>query len=182
MYKRQYGISVEDLRKRVNTLALKGTPAEKRIQPKSGGSPMRKKESAADKSQKLMLTWLVTYPAIFDTVEKYLSPSDFVVPLYKEVAEMLWKQHEEGDVNPARLLNAFTDSEEQKEVASLFNATIHLETKEDVYKRQSWMWDRDYPFWCSQRDRICCMMVVQEARPAMWCPICRSRMCQKLII
>ena len=78
-----------------------------------------------------MLTWLVTYPAIFDTVEKYLSPSDFVVPLYKEVAEMLWKQHEEGDVNPARLLNAFTDSEEQKEVASLFNATIHLETKEE---------------------------------------------------
>ena len=40
---RRYGISVEDLRKRVNTLALKGTPAEKRIQPKSGGSPMRKK-------------------------------------------------------------------------------------------------------------------------------------------
>ena len=92
---------------------------------------MRKKESAADKSQKLMLTWLVTYPAIFDTVEKYLSPSDFVVPLYKEVAEMLWKQHEEGDVNPARLLNAFTDSEEQREVASLFNATIHLETQQE---------------------------------------------------
>ena len=34
-------------------------------------------------------------------------------------------------MNPARLLNAFTDSEEQKEVASLFNATIHLETKEE---------------------------------------------------
>ena len=44
---------------------------------------------------------------------------------------MLWKQHQEGDVNPARLLNAFTDSEEQREVASLFNATIHLETKEE---------------------------------------------------
>ena len=128
---RKYGISVEDLRKRVNTLAMKGTPAEKRIQPKSGGSPMKKKENASDKSQKLMLTWLVTYPGIFDTVEKYLSPSDFVVPLYKEVAEMLWNQHKEGEVNPARLMNAFTDSEEQREVASLFNATIHLETKEE---------------------------------------------------
>ena len=42
---RRYGISVEDLRKRVNTLALKGTPAEKRIQPKSGGSPMRKRRA-----------------------------------------------------------------------------------------------------------------------------------------
>ena len=128
---RRYGISVEDLRKRVNTLALKGTPAEKRIQPKSGGSPMRKKESAADKSQKLMLTWLVTYPGIFDTVEKYIQPSDFVVPLYRQVAEMLYQQHRDGDVNPARLMNAFIDSEEQREVSSLFNATIHLETPEE---------------------------------------------------
>ena len=128
---RRYGISVENLRKRVNTLAMKGTPAEKRIQPKSGDPVSKKRESGADKSQKLMLTWLVTYPGIFETVEKYLTPSDFVVPLYKEVAQMLWDQRKEGDVNPARLLNAFTDSEEQREVASLFNATIHLETKEE---------------------------------------------------
>ena len=128
---RRYGISVENLRKRVNSLAMKGTPAEKRIQPKSGDPAVRKKESAGEKSQKLMLTWLVTYPGIFETVEKYLTPSDFVVPLYKEVAEMLWNQRKEGDVNPARLLNAFTDSDEQKEVASLFNATIQLETREE---------------------------------------------------
>ena len=127
----RYGISTENLRKRVNTLALKGTPAEKRIQPKSGAPAAKKKESAADTSQKLMLTWLVTYPGIFETVEKYLVPSDFVVPLYKEVAQMLWDQRKDGDVNPGRLLNAFTDSEEQREVASLFNATIHLETKEE---------------------------------------------------
>ena len=40
-YRGQYGISVEDLRKRVNTLALKGTPAERRIQPKKSqeGAP-----------------------------------------------------------------------------------------------------------------------------------------------
>ena len=37
-------------------------------------------------------------------------------------------REEEGQVNPAKLLNSFTDSEEQREVASLFNATIHLET------------------------------------------------------
>ena len=34
-YRGQYGVSVEDLRKRVNTLALKGTPAENRIQPRN---------------------------------------------------------------------------------------------------------------------------------------------------
>ena len=128
---RGYGISVEDLRKRVNTLALKGTPAEQRIQPKTTGAQPRKRDSASEKAQKLMLTWLVTYPGIFDTVVRYIQPSDFVVPLYRQVAEMLYQQHEEGDVNPARLMNAFIDSEEQREVSSLFNATINLETPEE---------------------------------------------------
>ena len=125
----RYGVGTEDIRKRVNTLALKGTPAEKRIQSKSGTPETKKKESAADKAQKLMLTWLVNYPGIFEQVEKYISPSDFVVPLYKEVAQMLFDQHKEGETNPGKLLNAFTDSEEQREVASLFNATIHLENE-----------------------------------------------------
>ena len=125
----RYGVGTEDIRKRVNTLAMKGTPAEKRIQPKSGTPENRKKESAADKAQKLMLTWLVNYPGIFEQVEKYISPSDFVVPLYKQVAVMLFEQHKEGETNPGKLLNAFTDSEEQREVASLFNATIHLENE-----------------------------------------------------
>ena len=125
----RYGVGTEDIRKRVNTLALKGTPAEKRIQPKSGTPETKKKESAVDKAQKLMLTWLVNYPGIFEQVEKYISPSDFVVPLYKEVAQMLFDQHKEGETNPGKLLNAFTDSEEQREVASLFNATIHLENE-----------------------------------------------------
>ena len=128
---RGYGISVEDLRKRVNTLALKGTPAEQRIQPKTTGAQPKKKDSASEKAQKLMLTWLVTYPGIFDTVIRYIQPSDFVVPLYRKVAEMLYQQYEEGEVNPARLMNAFIDSEEQREVSSLFNATIHLETPEE---------------------------------------------------
>ena len=132
-YRGQYGVSVEDLRKRVNTLALKGTPAENRTQPKSsGGQNKKKKESASDQAQKLMLTWLVTYPGIFDKVAQYLNAEDFIVPLYKEVAQMLFRQREEeGQVNPARLLNSFTDSEEQREVASLFNATIHLETQQE---------------------------------------------------
>lgn len=128
---RRYGISAEDLRKRVNTLAMKGTPAEQRIRPKPANPEKRRKESAGEQAQKLMLTWLVTYPGIFSQVERYLSPSDFVTPLYRQVAEMLFAQHREGQVNPAKLLNAFTESEEQREVASLFNASIHLETEEE---------------------------------------------------
>ena len=75
-----------------------------------------------------MLTWLVSYPSMFDTVRGYIGPDDFTTPLYHTVAELLYEQHAQGEVNPAKLLNRFTDSEEQKEIASLFNATLHLET------------------------------------------------------
>ena len=128
---RRYGIRTEDLRKRVNALAMKGTPAKVRTEPRPAAPEKKKKESAAQQAQKLMLTWLVTYPHIFDEVEKYISPDEFVTPLYRQVAGMLFAQHREGEVNPAKLLNAFVDSEEQREVASLFNATIHLENQEE---------------------------------------------------
>lgn len=130
-YGGRYGVSTEDLRKRVNTLALKGTPAEHRIQPKTGSQEKKKKDTASAQAQKLMLTWLVSYPKVFDKATQYLSPEDFTVPLYREVAEMLFEQKKEENVNPARLLNSFPDSEEQREVASLFNATIHLETPKE---------------------------------------------------
>mgnify|MGYP000629980294 CR=1 FL=1 len=48
---RSSGISVENLKKRVGALAMKGTPAEQRIQPKPvGAGQQKKKESAAEKS------------------------------------------------------------------------------------------------------------------------------------
>ena len=56
----RYGISVEDLRKRVNTLAMKGTPIEQRQQPKTvEARQAQKKESAADKAQKLIQGFLI---------------------------------------------------------------------------------------------------------------------------
>lgn len=129
-YGSRFGIGSDDLRRRVSTLAMKGTPAERRIRPKSGDTG-KKKDPASDRAQKLMLTWMVSYPKVFEKAAQYLQPEDFVHPLYREVAQMLFRQKEEGDVNPARLLNSFQDSEEQREIASLFNADIHLETPKE---------------------------------------------------
>lgn len=128
---RRYGISYEDLRKMVNTLALQGTPAAGWKPPKSGHGQKKSKETGVDKAQKWMLTWLASYPELFDSIAEYLGPDDFVTPLYHTVAKLLFAQYEQGEVNPARLLNQFTESEEQMEVAALFNADIRLETDEE---------------------------------------------------
>lgn len=128
---RKYQIRYEDLRRMVNNLALSGTAIS--VKPKTPAKERKreKKEDGRDASQKLMLTWLTSYPKMFDTIEGYIGPDDFTTPLFHQAAELLFEQHEQGEVNPAKLLNRFTDSEEQKEVTSLFHATLHLENDQE---------------------------------------------------
>lgn len=58
-----------------------------------------------------------------------MNADDFLNPLYHSVAIMLFDQLEQGQaVNPARIINQFTEAEEQKEVAALFNAHLKYET------------------------------------------------------
>ena len=57
-------------------------------------------------------------------IEKYITPSDFSEGIYRTVAQLLYEQYEKHDVNPARIMNHFTDEEEHREVASLFHTKI----------------------------------------------------------
>ena len=151
---RIYQIKVEDLRKMVNNMALGGTSMGTVKRAEARSRKKENKEDAGHTAQKLMLTWLTSYPAMFDTIAGYITPADFTTPLYHKVAELVFAQHEEGEVNPAKLLNQFADSEEQKEVTSLFHATLHLERKEDArralletvcrMKRDSIAWQSDH--------------------------------------
>lgn len=87
-------------------------------------------------SQKLLLTWLIENTALFNKIKKYISPQDFTEEIYHQVAEVLFEQYETtGTVNPAKIISMFQNEEEQREIAGLFNATIHsVETKEDKEK------------------------------------------------
>jgi len=82
-----------------------------------------------------LLTWLIENEQIFRQIKKYISPQDFTKELYQTVAELLYEQYEEGNLVPAKVMNHFTDEEEHREVASLFNTRIQkLETKAEQEK------------------------------------------------
>ena len=128
---RTYHIESSTLANLVNKLALKGAGITEVRRPKSGIQSNREKESGIEKAQKLMLTWITSYPGIMEQITSYIGPEDFTTGLYHKVAEMIYEQYDQGQINPAKLLNRFVDSEEQKEVTALFNATIPLETDEE---------------------------------------------------
>lgn len=75
-------------------------------------------------SQKLMLTWLIEDPSLFERVEPYLGPEDFTEPLYQRAAELAFAQQREGNLNPAGIISMFTDEKEQQEIAGMFHARL----------------------------------------------------------
>lgn len=132
---KKYHISYEDLRQKVSKVAIRTGQATPATKPKHTISNERGKEDGNIQSQKILLTWLIENEQIFKQIKKYISPQDFTKELYQTVAELLYEQYEEGNLIPAKVMNHFTDEEEHREVASLFNTRIQkLETKAEQEK------------------------------------------------
>ena len=123
-----YHISYEQLRRLVNTLGAKGVGAKltqaETPQPKSGMNHKNKREDGNHQAQKLLLTWLVDRPQLYEQVKNEITPEDFTEELYRKVATLLYEQYEKGAANPAQIISTFSDEEEQRTVAGLFHARL----------------------------------------------------------
>lgn len=122
-----YHISYEQLRKLVNTLGARGYGKGAEPQPqqlRSGMNHKNKPENANLQAQKLLLTWLSDRPELYESVRDEIRPEDFSEPLYRQVAELLYEQYENGTPNPAQIISHFSDDEEQSRVAGLFHARL----------------------------------------------------------
>lgn len=120
----KYHIGFENLRKLVLTYAAQTGLAAPAVRPKSGIQKKADPEENRRKPQRILLTWLTEEPAAYQKIKKYISPQDFTVGLYKKVAEKLFAGLEAGELNPAGIISLFTDEEEQREVASVFNTKL----------------------------------------------------------
>jgi len=130
-----YRVEYEELRKLVVKVAVQtgmATPASK---PKTAVAREGQKEDGHIKSQRLLLTWLIDYKELFPQISRYITPEDFTKDLYRKVATLLFEQYERGEVNPAQIMNYFTEEEEHREAASLFHTRIkELTTKQEEEK------------------------------------------------
>lgn len=123
---RKYQVGFDNLRKLVNRYGARLISREETYRPReSGDGKLKKPEDGFVKSQKLLLTWLIDAPDLFEKINGIITPEDFKEELYHKVAVMLFDQYnKEGQVTPARILNYFESKEEQTQAASLFNARL----------------------------------------------------------
>ena len=127
--------SVDDLHKLVASLASEGGIIKKQTKPKSGIHSVQIKEDPSRKPQRVLITWLADEPGIFSLVKKWIEPEDFADDLYKSIATKMWSGLSDGSFDPSRVLDHFTEEEEHREVAELFNTNlVQVETKEEREK------------------------------------------------
>lgn len=124
----KYHTGYEELRRLVGKMAVREGLAKPVQRPKTAG--VKEKEDGIRKSQKILLTWLVSDERIFGQIKDYISPEDFSDGIYRKAAGLLFQQYHDGEINPARIMNYFTDEEEHREVAALFHTRIEELTSE----------------------------------------------------
>lgn len=123
----EYFMSARELSKLVDRYGTMAAFEQKREEPVPREKAKKEKEDAKKQPQKLLLTWYVNRPELFEKLKDYIGPEDFLEPLYHSVAIMLFDQYEqEKKVTPAKIISQFPDSDAQAEVASLFNARLKV--------------------------------------------------------
>ena len=123
---REFFINYEDLKRLVNRMGARlGPVAPREEEENTAGKKKKDREDGRNQSQRLLLTWLIENPFLFDKIEGIITPDDFIEDLYHQVARMVFDGHAAGNLNPAEILNHFINDEEQyRVVAGLFNASL----------------------------------------------------------
>ena len=116
----QYGVTSEELARRVRNAAMKGTGRSAEIREPQKDRTKPKQQKADEKPQRLLISFLASDESIYATVKKYVDPQDFVEPVYRKAAALLFGQLESGPPNAARILGEFEDRDEQEMAAAAF--------------------------------------------------------------
>lgn len=120
-----FSISVEGMQEMVSRLGNKeGIIQREKEKAFLGNQPKKKREDGIRKAEKILLTWMIDDENVFQKVSLYIKPEDFIDPLFRDVADKLYKQFEEGKVNPAAIINTYETEKEHSEIASMFSAEL----------------------------------------------------------
>ena len=122
---KKYSVSYESLKNQVVSLAARNGGEYKPIEkPKPTDFSKADREDAGLVSQRLLLTWLCEQPSLYEQIKDHIKLTDFTDPVYQKVAEWLFKDIEEGTVNPGAYVSRFEDEEEQAVCAAVFNTKL----------------------------------------------------------
>lgn len=136
----RYNIKTEDLRQLVVRYGNQMPTGyqevmEERQQERIRTGKKKEHREGISYSYRLLLSWLIEEPELFDQIRQWIRPEDFEAGLYRTVATELYDQMEKDELEPARIIGHFTEVEEQNKVASMFQTSFGSEIQADEKKK-----------------------------------------------
>ena len=122
----RFNIPKEALGKYIIELGQSGITVKSQSQIREKSKTIQKpKDDGMKMSQRLLLTWLVEEPNIYNKVKDYVSEEDFEEGIYKRVAAEVFNYLSQGNaVDTARIVDLFMEDQDRRVVAALFNTTV----------------------------------------------------------
>ena len=128
----RYHFGIEPLKKLVARRAQKGGI----IKEERTEIPKRKANVNENISERLLITWLSERPELYPMIKKYVLPEHYPEGIWAEIATLLYAQLDEtGKPEPAKIMQSFTEEEEHREVARIFNTTVGEFPDEEAFQR-----------------------------------------------
>ena len=92
-------------------------------------------DNGRKKAERYLLTWITDDSSVYNAIKPYLSPKDFSEGICRKVAEILFGQLDNGKCEPASIISMFSDEEEHRIVAAIFNTKLEaVESGSDKVK------------------------------------------------
>ncbi len=120
----KYHMGYENLRSLVVNHAAREALAARGNRPVKATGKKSASKDGGRWAQRLLLTWLSEEPRLYDKIRKYITPGDFTIDLYREVAERLFEAIEQGSLQPAAIISQFEEEQQQREAAALFHTKL----------------------------------------------------------
>lgn len=134
----QYDIDKDSLKEAVTQYGITGAAKVdvSVFQESRRRSPEEEKEQQMLKSERLLISWMINEPTLFDTLKTYISPDDFFEPIYHDVVKELFDQYEkDGKVTPAAIMNHYQSKEEHEKVSAIMQQDFELKIPDNEKAR-----------------------------------------------
>ncbi|MCX4326319.1 MAG: DNA primase [Lachnospiraceae bacterium] len=87
----------------------------------------KKEDQGINYSYKLLLSLIIERPGLYKQIKDIVHAGDYFGEPYSEVARMLYRQLDAGEVVPARIINHFSEADVQNTVADMFQTGFAAE-------------------------------------------------------
>ncbi|MCH5266783.1 MAG: DNA primase [Lachnospiraceae bacterium] len=134
----KYTVPKEDLKKLVIRYSSMEPEGYREVMEERRQNSRRQSENSEPDgiqyTYQLFLSWLVEKPEMYTQVKDIIKTEDYLEEPYRQAADLLYGQLENGQCEPAKILNCFEDVEQQRTVSKMFqtgfDATMDRREKE----------------------------------------------------